>query len=186
MVGTERASRRVAEATHGPPTVRQLFDEQGAFVLRTIRRLGVRASDVEDALQDVFVVVHRNLPRYDGVSPVRGWLFGIASRVAADYRKRAHVRREHVTDRPPDGVVVADQGDGIERAEARELLDHALDRLDDAQRSVFVLYELEGLAMPEVASIVGCPAQTAYSRLHAARDRIRAFVEAATRKDVGA
>jgi len=63
------------------------------------------------------------------------------------------------------------------RAEARSALQALLDELDDDKRAVLVLYELEGLTMKEVAATVGCPLQTAYSRLHAARDRLTALVE---------
>ena len=169
----------LAESAGAPPSVGAIFAEHAAFVLRTLRRLGVNPADVEDAAQDVFVVVHRNLERYEPASSLRSWLFGITTRVASDYRRRAHVRREHVTAEPPDEAFAAEQADRFERAQARALLDRALDRLDDRQRAVFVLYELEELAMPEVAELVSCPLQTAYSRLHAARDKVRAFVERA-------
>ncbi len=168
-----------ARAAGEPPSVGEIFVEHAPFVLRSLRRLGVNPADVEDAAQDVFVVVHRNLARYDAASPLRGWLFGITTRVASDYRRRAHVRREQVTDALPDGGAPAEQAERLERAEARALLDRALDRLDDRQREVFILYELEGLAMPDVAELVGCPLQTAYSRLHTARDKVQAFVERA-------
>jgi RNA polymerase sigma-70 factor (ECF subfamily) len=162
------------------PSAGAIFAEHAAFVLRTLRRLGVRPADVEDAAQDVFVVVHRNLARYDAASSLRSWLFGITTRVASDYRRKAHVRREQMVDLPPDEASSPpDQAECFERAEARALLDRALDRLDDRQREVFVLYELEGLAMPDVAELVRCPLQTAYSRLHAAREKVRAFAERA-------
>ncbi|HEU4536705.1 MAG TPA: sigma-70 family RNA polymerase sigma factor [Polyangiaceae bacterium] len=169
----------LASGAPAVPSVGVIFSDHAPFVLRSLRRLGVRPADVEDAAQDVFVVVHRNLARYDTSSSLRGWLFGITTRVASDYRRRAHVRREQVTDLPPDGVAPAEQAERLERAEARALLDRALDRLDDRQRAVFILYELEGLAMPEIAELVPCPLQTAYSRLHAARDKVKSFVEAA-------
>jgi RNA polymerase sigma-70 factor, ECF subfamily len=155
------------------PSVGAIFAEHASFVLRTLRRLGVRPSDVEDAVQDVFVVVHRNLERYDVASSLRSWLFGITTRVASDYRRKAYVRREQMTDLPPDEATPPDQ------AETRALLDRALDRLDDRQREVFILYELEGLAMSDVAELVRCPLQTAYSRLHTAREKVRAFAERA-------
>ncbi|HEU4407134.1 MAG TPA: sigma-70 family RNA polymerase sigma factor [Polyangiaceae bacterium] len=161
------------------PSVGAIFAEHAPFVLRTLRRLGVRPADVEDAAQDVFVVVHRNLGRYDAASSLRSWLFGITTRVASDYRRKAHVRREQMTDAPPDEGAPPEQAERFERAEARALLDRALDKLDDRQREVFILYELEGLAMPDVAEAVRCPLQTAYSRLHAAREKVQAFAERA-------
>lgn len=161
------------------PSVGAIFAEHASFVLRTLRRLGVRPSDVEDAAQDVFVVVHRNLERYDVANSLRSWLFGITTRVASDYRRKAYVRREQMTDLPPDEATPPDQAERLERAEARALLDRALDRLDDRQREVFILYELEGLAMSDVAEVVRCPLQTAYSRLHTAREKVQTFAERA-------
>lgn len=82
---------------------------------------------------------------------------------------------------PTPGAQPATQLDELARTQARAQLLTILDRLDEDKRSVFVLYELEELGMKEVAEIVGCPLQTAYSRLHAAR---RVVVEAIERLQV--
>ncbi len=161
------------------PDVRAIVEEHAAFLLRSVRRLGVAELDVEDVAQEVLVIVHRKLAQYDVRCSMRGWIFGIASRVAADYRRSARVRRERVSDLVPETPVAADQERALDRSRARALLDRALDELDEDKRAVFVLYELEGLEMQEVAEMLGCPVQTAYSRLHAARDRVRARLERA-------
>ena len=153
------------------PTFREVFAAHAEFVLRTVRRMGVREADVEDVSQDVFIVVHRKLDQWDARCQMRSWLFGIVMRVVSDYRKRAHVRRERITDRPPDRPC----GEG--RVEARaELasLSAALDLLEADHRAVFVLYELEGMPMKAIAEAVGCPLFTAYSRLRTARERVLA------------
>ena len=62
--------------------------------------------------------------------------------------------------------------------ESRAFVQQLLDALDDDKRAVLVLYEIEGLSMREVAEVVGCPLQTAYSRLHAGRELLRAAWEA--------
>lgn len=77
---------------------------------------------------------------------------------------------------PPDGIISADQGEHLDQARARALLDGVLDELDEERRAVFVLFELEQLAMKDVAAAVGCPIQTAYSRLHSAREKVEAAV----------
>jgi RNA polymerase sigma-70 factor (ECF subfamily) len=64
----------------------------------------------------------------------------------------------------------------IERREARACLDALIAQLDEEKRAVFVLFEMEELPMPEVAEVVGCPLQTAYSRLHTARRQMEAAV----------
>lgn len=160
------------------PAFRELYQDNAAFVWRSLRRLGVAPAHLEDACQEVFVVVHRKLASFDGQSP-RSWLFAIALRVAADHRKRAFVRREQATGDVEGEVVSAPQHAAVERVQAREFLEKVLDELDDDKRAVFVLFELEGLGMNEIALAVGCPLQTAYSRLHAARRRVRALVQQA-------
>lgn len=161
---------------------RQVFVDHAAFVLRVVRRMGVAPRDVEDVAQEVFVVVHRKLATFNGQSSVRTWLFGIAMRVASDHRRRAYVRREHTTDTMPTTSVEPDQVEAVRRRQLRAQLDRALDELDDDKRAVFVLFELEGMPMAEVAQSLGCPLFTAYSRLREARERVRACFERDARR----
>jgi RNA polymerase sigma-70 factor (ECF subfamily) len=154
-----------------------VYAEHVAFVWRTLHRLGVSERDLDDVCQEAFVIVHRKLATYDGSAAVRTWLFGIARRVAADHRRRAHVRRE--TLQAPGALAsreVAVVEPALELARARAVLDEILDELDDAKRAVFVLFELEEMPMSEVARAVECPLQTAYSRLAAARKQVEAAV----------
>lgn len=169
----------VTAAAPTRPDMQFLVEQHAAFLLRTVRRLGVAETDVEDVAQEVFLVMHRKLDQYDDSCSMRGWIFGIASRLASDYRKSARVRRERLTDPPPETPVAPRQEQDLDRAKARALLDLALDELDDDKRAVFVLYELEDLEMQEVVAMLGCPLQTGYSRLHAARARVRDRLERA-------
>jgi len=157
--------------------VRELFDDHAGYVWRALRHLGAAEADVEDLCQEVFVVVQRKLGEFEGRSELRTWLYGICLRVAADHRRRAHVRNERPHPDPTEGLAASPGMRPDARAEARSALQALLDELDDDKRAVLVLYELEGLTMKEVAATVGCPLQTAYSRLHAARDRLTALVE---------
>jgi RNA polymerase sigma-70 factor (ECF subfamily) len=150
-----------------------VFEEHAPYVWRALRRLGVAEADADDVCQDVFIVVHRKLGTFHGGS-LRTWLYGICLRVASEHRRRPHRRREEVVEAVPDAGVDASQEDDLERRRALVLLDEALDQLDDAKRAVFVLFELEQLPMVEVAEAAGCPLQTAYSRLHAARKIVEA------------
>jgi RNA polymerase sigma-70 factor (ECF subfamily) len=155
------------------PEFRAIFREHAPYVWRVLRRLGVAESDVEDVAQEVFLVVHRRLAEFEGRSRLRTWIYGICLRTASDHRRRAHVRRELATDRPPERVGSAPQPRELEQRQARAILDGALERLGDDKRAVFVLFEIEELTMKEVAEAIGCPLQTAYSRLHAARRDLR-------------
>lgn len=164
------------------PSFARVHADHAAFVWRSLRRLGVRPADVEDTCQEVFLVVHAKLEEFRGGS-LRGWLFAIAVRVAADYRKRAFVRRESLGETVPEAAVPEAQTGAIERAEAVSLLESTLASLDDDKRTVFILFELEQMPMAEIASTLGCPLQTAYSRLHAARDHVKAAVERWKKRD---
>jgi RNA polymerase sigma-70 factor, ECF subfamily len=159
------------------PSLAEVFRREAPFVWRALRRLGVREADVEDVCQEVFVVVHRKLADFEGRSSLRTWIYGICARTASDYRRSARVRHELVTDAPPEMSTDARQHDVIAMREARAKLDRILDELDDDKRAVFVLYEIEELSMNEVAEALGCPAQTAYSRLHAARKIVESAIE---------
>jgi RNA polymerase sigma-70 factor, ECF subfamily len=156
---------------------REVFDEYAPFVWRAMRRLRVPPSDLDDACQEVFMVLYRRLSEFEGRSALRTWVYGICVRVAlACRRKRGPQLAElsHRTDHGDLGDVAVETtiGEELDRNRALAELDRALDRLDDDKRAVFVLYELEDLPMPEVAAAVACPLQTAYSRLHAARRQI--------------
>jgi len=154
----------------------EIFRQHAPFVWRALRRLGVAERDVEDVCQEVFVVVHRKLGDFEGRSSLRTWIYGICARTASDYRKSGRVRREVVTDLIPERHEDAGQHDAVALRQARAALDKILDALDHDKRAVFVLYEIEELTMAEVADALGCPLQTAYSRLHAARKVVEAGV----------
>ena len=151
------------------PSLRQIFDEHARYIWRTLRHLGIPEADTPDLCQEVFVTVHRRLSSFEGRSSLRTWLYGICIRVASEHRRRPHVRRETPLSEPPIGF--SEQHDmGPDSAlEQRSAVQRLLAVLDEDKRQVVVLYEIEGFSMKEVAEIIQCPLQTAYSRLHAAR-----------------
>ncbi|CAN5793537.1 RNA polymerase sigma factor [soil metagenome] len=163
-------------ATHDPSA---LVREHGQFVWRALRRLGVPDRDADDQCQEVFLVVLRKIAEFEGRSSLRTWIYGICVRVAAAYRRRAQHREISKGDDVPEGATEHGQDDALERHRARAMLDRALDELDDDKRAVFVLFEIEQLSMNDVAEAVGCPLQTAYSRLHAAREKVSASLRRA-------
>jgi len=164
------------------PKFDAIVAEHGPYVWRVLRRLGVRASDIDDVWQETFIVVHRKLGSFEGRAQLRTWLSAIAVRVASDYRSRAYRRREQATEDVPDS---ADHGgsnsqhDALVEQQRRALLDRLIAELKPDQREVIVLYEFAELPMQEVAEALGCPLQTAYSRLHAARKAL----ESAARRE---
>jgi RNA polymerase sigma-70 factor (ECF subfamily) len=153
-------------------SLRGIYEEHAPFVCRSLRRLGVPEADLDDGLQEIFLVVSRRLADYRERGKVRAWLYSICRRMAqAQARKRLR-RREDLKAEVPEEEMAATQLQQLEDAEALRLGERVLDLLSPEQREVFVLYEVEDMPMSEVAGTLGCPLQTAYSRLHAARLRI--------------
>jgi len=152
-----------------------IYEEYFDFVWRSARRLGVPAEAVDDAVQDVFLVVHRRLHEFEGRSTLKTWLFGIALRVCRSHRRKRKKRPElldhDVVDPKPGPEAEA------ETEQARVLLHRCLDDLDDDKRSVFVLAELEQATAPEIAEALQLKLNTVYSRLRAARRAFEAAVQ---------
>lgn len=179
--------QRAAHTTSpgGSPTFHEVYEAQAAFVWRTLRRLGVPPADVEDAAQEAFIVIHRKLSGFEGRASLKTWCFGVCLRVASDWRKKAHLRRETGIEEAPERTSSGETAlRGIAMRQARTRLDALLDGLDEDKRAVFVLFELEQLPMQEVAEAVGVPLQTAYARLYAARRAIEAAVGAGLATEV--
>jgi len=170
-------------APAGDPTLtpRRLYDSHFSFVWRNLRRLGVPDVLLEDAAQDVFLVVHRRWSSFDaGWSSVQTWLFGILMRVARNHRRSLRRRGAWLvastddTQTTTSRVASAEAGpaDLVARREAAVLLDRLLDGLDDDKRAVLVLVDVEQLSVPEAAEALDVNLNTAYWRLRAARKLI--------------
>jgi RNA polymerase sigma-70 factor, ECF subfamily len=170
------------DAVAASPEVAEIFAEHHGFVWRALSHLGVDRAELEDALQEVFVVVHRRLDDYREQQKVRAWLYAISVRVARDFRRKRSRRREQLTASPPDSVRDASQLESFANRQALELAQRLLSALPEQQRAVFLLYEVEQLPMSEVAQALDCPLHTAYSRLKKARERVLALVARAERK----
>lgn len=157
-------------------TFEEVYDENVEFVWRVVARLGVRPSSVEDVAQEVFVVVHRKLSDFEGMSSIRTWLYQIARRAVLDHQRT--VRRKEPPKEGSDAVDVdhlASPGEGspemsAARAEAVRLLHVILGDMGHEKREVFILAELEQMPAPEIAEAIGINVNTVYSRLRLARD----------------
>lgn len=175
----------LAHALAVPPAATALtFDAVYAahvgFVWRIVRTFGVPETQLEDAVQDVFVVVHRRLPEWEGRAAITTWLFAIARRVASVHRRRADKRTREL----PVEQLASDPRSSIDpfaelsRAQAAATVLAILEQLDEDKRIVFALVELEQLAVPEVARMLDLNLNTTYSRLRLARAAFEAAVKA--------
>lgn len=184
LLGRPRLPERaVGTPVTFPPTQQALPDFEALVhryanhVWRMLRYLGVREADIEDAAQEVFLVVHRRVAELESPAAIRPWITSICVGIASNARRSQRRRREDLTDEIPEGQIADGVESLLERKRAREFLLDILAQLDDDKRTVFVLFEVEDMEMAEIAHMLGCPLKTAYSRLYAARRWVTAQVE---------
>lgn len=160
------------------PRFRAIFEREWRYVWTTLRRLGISAPDLDDLCQEVLLRVYRQLDQYDPARPLRPWLFGIAHRVASEWRRYRRRHPERPEESVPETVDTTPGADEtLAQREARALVLKALEAIDIDRRGVFILHELDGVAVPEIATALGIPLNTAYSRLRLARDEFRGAVQ---------
>jgi len=149
-----------------------LVVEHAGFVWRVLMHWGVPRSRLEDASQEVFVLALD--ARFEGRSSFKTFLYGVCRNVALSERRHHRIHSEIPTDELPETVVQPAQEGELWIKRAHERLLRALEQLDDAQREVFVLFEIAELSMDEISSATRSPLSTCYSRLYAARERVQA------------
>jgi RNA polymerase sigma-70 factor, ECF subfamily len=147
------------------------YREHFAFVWRTLQRLGVPLASLDDAAQEVFIVVHKRRLDYDGVTPARAWLFGIARRVSARHRRAGSIERGAVFDERQHAARQLDPQQAALQLESDALVQRCLWALDEDKRCVFILAELEDFRGPEIAAALSLNLNTVYARLRAARQQ---------------
>jgi RNA polymerase sigma-70 factor, ECF subfamily len=168
----------VVSAVETPPFA-VIYDTFFPYIWRSVQRLGVAPAHADDVVQETFVVAFKRLPTFEGRSSLKVWLYGIALRVARAHRVRFHRTHEVALDGTDVQAPEPTRPDKLaEAAEAARLVNALLDEIDDDQREVFVLAELEQLSAPEIAESLGVKLNTVYSRLRLGR---AAFAEAAAR-----
>jgi RNA polymerase sigma-70 factor (ECF subfamily) len=157
------------------PSFDEVYAAHLGFVWRILRTFGVPPAQIEDAVQDVFVVVHRRLAEFEGRAAITTWLFAIARRIAGAHRRRAgNARTETLTEEPAGG---ADTFADASRAQAAATVLAILADMDEDKRIVFALVELEQMSVPEVAKVLDLNLNTAYSRLRLARQAFETAVK---------
>jgi RNA polymerase sigma-70 factor (ECF subfamily) len=155
------------------------FRDHFSSLWRLVARLGVPGHCVDDVVQEAFIAASRR--RADILEgQERRFLIGTAIKLSSNYRQRASVRREvshtELLEQRPSSLPDAEQL--LIEKRRRQELEEALSTLSAAHRTVFVLYELEGFSVPEIAELSGVPLGTVASRLGRARAK---FSRAVTR-----
>jgi RNA polymerase sigma-70 factor (ECF subfamily) len=160
------------------PSIEAIYAEHFDSVWHYLRRLGVPAADRDDLAQEVFLTVHRRLDTYDPSRPLRPWVIGICARTVLHYWRTARRRPADPTDLPALERAAASTAPDHEH---RLLLAQLLGGLDADKRTLFVLHELEGFSVPELAELSNQSINTVYSRLRRTRQELAAVVAAEQR-----
>jgi RNA polymerase sigma factor (sigma-70 family) len=171
MVDLRPAVAPVREAE--PASFARIYREYAPRVARWAARLGGPTCEVEDVVQEVFLVVSRKWDGLAGQSPLVSWIFEITRKISANHRRRDRWRRlwagsDLLADLHSEG---AEPDAALERRRLAALFQRALDQLNDRQRTVFVLYELEGQSTVEIAELTGRNHSTVKVQLARARER---------------
>jgi RNA polymerase sigma-70 factor, ECF subfamily len=189
VVNSFGADLEAIDATRRPSAVQkriafdELYTAHFEFVFRTARRLGVQEANVDDIVQEVFLVLHRRLDDFDGRASMRAWIYGILANIVREYRRMRRRKESQLSWLDPDDATVAavatagaEPVEQMERREAARLLFRMLDDLDDDKREVLILTELEQMSVAEVSELLGENVNTLYSRLKAAKKAlVRAY-----------
>jgi RNA polymerase sigma-70 factor, ECF subfamily len=150
-----------------------VYAEYLSFVWRCLRNLGVPDRGLDDAAQEVFIVVHRGLSGFRGDSQLRTWLYGIVRNVA--YKQARRVQRKDRAEPIDEQISSRDPtpSERAEEAQAADFVQRFALGLPEKKREVFMLALVEQFTIPEVAEMTGIPLNTAYTRLRAVRTEFR-------------
>jgi RNA polymerase sigma-70 factor (ECF subfamily) len=177
--GRARASSaRLTGAERERMSFEEIYERYFEFVWRSLRLLGVRKESLDDAMQDVFGAVSRQLPEFEGRSSLRTWVFGIAQYTAANHRRS--VRRKSAPLDPLDDGLRSLEPSPDAYTEAKQVADLILvfcAELDEGRRTVFVLGLLEDVPPAEIAELLQIPVNTVYSRIRTLRQALRLRLE---------
>jgi RNA polymerase sigma-70 factor, ECF subfamily len=184
MPGGERSAARAGGQSAsggdaGAPALafQRIYDDRFEDVERWVRAFGGRPSDIQDLIQDIFVVAFRRLPDFDDQN-VAGWLYQITRRRMRDYRRLSwikHVFTERTSRTFERSLAPGpDPLEQLESSEKAQLLERLLDRLPGEQRAAFVLFEIEGCSGAEIAQLQQVAVNTVWSRIYKARQALQA------------
>jgi RNA polymerase sigma-70 factor, ECF subfamily len=172
-------------AAGNEPAFTVVYQREFSYVWHSLRRLGVRPEDLADVTHDVFMVLWRRFGDLDPTRQSRPWIFGMALRVATAYRRRAFRLRERLLgENHPEIVDPEPLSDArLAEIEQRQLVESAIGALDLDRRAVLIMHDFDGHGGTEIATTLGIPLKTMYSRLASARSRfVKAFRRAERRR----
>lgn len=145
-----------------------LYRAHASFTWSCLRRLGVPAASIDDAMQELWVTAHRRLSSLHSPAAAKSWLYGIARRVASHQRRTEGRHRRKID-------AFGEAAPTHERAERESamIVESMLASLDERVREAFVLSEIEGWTAPEIARATGANTNTIYWRVRTAKDLLQ-------------
>lgn len=161
-----------AEPRNEAMDAESLYVAHAAFVASFLRLMGTPAGDLDDLVQEVFVVAHRRGGYKPGPALPRTWLTAIAFRVGQAGRRSRAKRSRHTLEADDLPSTAHDPAASLETHRSLQRVQRILDGMPEEQRAAFVLYELEGESCESIACALNIPIGTVYSRLHHARSRV--------------
>ncbi|MDC0679949.1 RNA polymerase sigma factor [Sorangium atrum] len=169
------------------PSFEEVYQTLLPYVLVVLWRLGVASRDIHDVAHEVFLVVHRRLEDHDPRLSLKPWIAGISANVALRHRALARNQRELLALDDSEPIELADPGLDAERrvaqAETQRIVRELIQRMERERRAVFVLYDLEGSDMRDIAQALQIPVNTAWDRLRRARSEFTAAVKRLSARD---
>ncbi|WP_437858007.1 RNA polymerase sigma factor [Sorangium sp. So ce363] len=169
------------------PSFEEVYQTLLPYVLAVLWRLGVASRDLHDVAHEVFLVVHRRLEDHDPCLSLKSWVAGISAHVALRHRELARNQRELLALDDGEPIELADPGLDAERrvaqVETQRIVRELIQRIERERRAVFVLYDLEGSDMRDIAQALQIPVNTAWDRLRRARSEFTAAVKRLSARD---
>lgn len=172
------ASQVAPRLDHEGRDFRGVYEAWSDHVARWVRALGGPRSDQDDLVQEVFVVVHRRLPDFDGQN-LPGWLYRITAHQVRDFRRLRWFKNVILRGAPLTNRIASADPTPLTMLETREKQEHLerlLSMLNDSQRVTFVLFEIEGYSGEEIARLQQVSLNTVRARIHRARAKLTAVL----------
>lgn len=165
---------------HEQPVFEDLARELARPIMRYLERYVGDRTVAEDLWQETLMRMHKGLPAFAARSSVKTWAFSIASRVAADYFRHPG-RKTRIVDLDEAAELVDSDraiGERLVVDEMNACVRQVIDSLPDAYRAALILHDLEGLSAEQTAEISDCSVASAKIRIHRARLRLKAAMQA--------
>jgi RNA polymerase sigma-70 factor (ECF subfamily) len=155
----------------------QIFRDHVGQVCRALKTMGVAPRQVDDAAQEVFLIVHDKLAEFEGRSKLSTWIYAITYRVGANYRAKAR-RQPRLASLEDNQLASAGSPEqALSGKEAARFVEHFCSQLEDDLRDIFVLCLLEGQSSVDVGALLGINVNTVYSKVRLLREEFRSALE---------